>query len=221
MKNQDTNLFNTVSAPAVGITGAFALTAFGAGSAEALVAVDPIDTMEFTELGETVDNSDFTFDLNGDGQSDFKISDFGPTGYIKGYKNDQTDGRIFREKIGPKDVIQEFAEGDSVTGMSGKTGPFAKTHIDFQKGFPLPNVGDTTYIGLALTDLGTNETNYGWLEITRGSLILGTLGYQTVAGTAAPIPAASAPIPVPASLALLATGAAGLGFVGRRRRKAA
>lgn len=75
--------------------------------------------------------------------------------------------------------------------------------------------GESAFIGLSLTDGGS--VNYGWAEVERGSLTILRTGYQTTAGAAAPT-GPVAPVPLPASLPLLALGAAGL--MGMRRRAA-
>ena len=136
---------------------------------------------------------------------------------------------------------QEFFEGDQV-GASDK--PFffsAPLYIEGNLQSPLGFVGDSMYVGLSLTkfidegpiqtastvigDLEREEPRsegdvfFGWAEIERGSLRLLRTGFQTVAGMAAPIPEPN-PIPVPPALALLASGAAGLAAL-RRRKKAA
>lgn len=111
---------------------------------------------------------------------------------------------------------------------------------------PFSTEGDRGYIGLSLTfgeeDLWLNDgilqlsseevdqeirviddmpmrpvTHYGWIEVVRGSVTAIRTGFQTVANVAAPIPAVA--VSEPATLPLIALGAAGL--VALRRRKQA
>lgn len=60
---------------------------------------------------------------------------------------------------------------------------------------------------------------YGFIELSRGSVIGGTFGVNTTIGAAVALPPVSA-VPLPASVLLLGAGVAGLGFAGRRRKKA-
>lgn len=76
--------------------------------------------------------------------------------------------------------------------------------------------GSTGHIGLSLFNTETEETNFGFLEITRGSLTLGELGFQQTPDAGAAFGAAT--VPVPAPLALLGFAMAGL--FGLRRFKA-
>jgi hypothetical protein len=60
--------------------------------------------------------------------------------------------------------------------------------------------------------------NYGWIELTRGSVILVRSGFQQIANAPAPIDGRDIQISEPATLPLMALGAAGLYAL--RRRKA-
>lgn len=115
---------------------------------------------------------------------------------------------------------------------------------------PFSNEGDRGFIGLSLTfgeddlwladnianvrvveegDLLVHQgdtyetigpvTHYGWIEVVRGSVTAIRTGFQQVAGQSAPIPALVA-VSEPATLPLIALGAAGLVAL-RRRKKAA
>ncbi len=78
------------------------------------------------------------------------------------------------------------------------------------------SVGNHGYIGYSVTTTtGVDEpptTRYGWLEITRGSIILGTSGFQTTAGAGAQISA------VPESTSIATFMAAMVGMLAWRRR---
>ena len=74
---------------------------------------------------------------------------------------------------------------------------------------PFSEIGDTGFLGFASFDPETEDTNFGFLEITRGSLALGQLGFQQTANLGATV-ATTAAVPLPAPLALLGFAIAGL-----------
>lgn len=85
---------------------------------------------------------------------------------------------------------------------------------------PFSETGDNAFVGLSLFSPSSEETrsfvNFGFLEITRGSLTVGQQGFQEQPFEGAQIGAAT--VPVPAPLALLGFAIAGL--FGLRRFKA-
>lgn len=107
-------------------------------------------------------------------------------------------------------VFKDFRENDAPTGFeavlysdeNGDEGPFSE-------------IGSTGFIGLHLMD-EFEASFFGFLEITRGSITVGQLGFQTDPNTGALIPGAV--VPVPPSLAFMAVGALGLAVAGWRRR---
>ena len=102
---------------------------------------------------------------------------------------------------------------------------------------PLGEVGDSAYFGFRIVlgpprGEGGGEgsvaprsleaveppiVRFGWLELSRGSVIVGEVGLQSVPGAGAPVPGVSE-IPLPASGLVLLGGLAGLGALRARRR---
>jgi hypothetical protein len=79
------------------------------------------------------------------------------------------------------------------------------------------SIGAHGFVGLRL-ETGMGQYNYGWLELTRGSLTVGRMGYETDPNTAAQIPET---VPEPSTLLLLVSGAAGIAAMRRRQRAVA
>jgi hypothetical protein len=129
------------------------------------------------------------------------------------------DGGTILPLIGVYDVYSAALAGRRFDGIFVSGFGFGATAgSPYLSGSHLGNwntIGAHGYVAFAL-DVGEVDPQYAWLEVTRGSAILGRGGYQTTLGAAAPVTAA----PAPASPALLATGAAGLLGMRRRRRSA-
>lgn len=120
------------------------------------------------------------------------------------------------DTIGPGALTSDVVEADSgvfhFSTPPGKEGPGESFG-------PFAEIGSTGFIGLSLFNPDTDETNFGFLEVTRGSLLLGTLGFQTAPDQGAQIGEASGDmgaVPLPAPLALLGFGLIAL-FSLRRR----
>jgi hypothetical protein len=106
-----------------------------------------------------------------------------------------TEGFGFPQ-VATNDGIEAISEGISI-------GPFA-------------NFGATGLIGLSINSGQELDPFFGWLEITRGSITVGTGAVSTTPG--APVGAGISAVPLPPGLALLG-GAFGLmGFAARRRK---
>ena len=206
----------------------FALT-LAAGSAQAL-PMSLEDTLSISNINMTtsLDGDPILFDLNNDGEDDFEVSvfstEFGEAAEINGLVNENNlSAEIF---IDEEDPFSQFAtifqEGDHISLASGDSTMFATLYTDIFEGVsegPFSAPGSTGFIGLFVVDQFENF-NFGFAEITRGSITVGQVGVQTVPGSPAPVSVNA--VPVPAALPLL-LGAFGLfGFMGmRRKRKAA
>ena len=204
------------------VVGSVALgaTAFMAQDANAIVVE--------SEVGVTVqDGSSYLIDVNNDGFVDLEIDLVGPRGKVKGPVNTTELGGTKLGIARTGKYADIYQPGDSVDA----TGSFQLRADLYDSTSTLGNwasIGDTGYLGLIFVeaifneDAPTETTEYfGWLELTRGSISIGTLGLQNVPGAAAPIPNnAPNPVPVPPGIALMATGALGLAAI-RRRKKAA
>ena len=99
---------------------------------------------------------------------------------------------------------------------------FIETEDGFGPGFvdeesfgPFSEDGQNGFVGLSIFTEATEEENFGFLEITRGSVTIGEQGFQNASGQGAQIAAAAA-VPIPAPLAFLTVAL--LGLFGLRRR---
>jgi uncharacterized protein with PIN domain len=173
----------------------------------------------------TGDLGSFSFDLNDDGVDDFEVSvvQIGSKsrGTVSSVKTKSEFGRgwVYPAFFNVGDVVdgtQKFGFANFVYEGTDETTFFG------------PEEGETTYLGLVLetySDVvdGGIVSNYGWVELTRGSLTASRIGFQTNAGVGATITAPATgptPVPLPATLPLLAAGFGGLAVM-RRRKKAA
>lgn len=101
----------------------------------------------------------------------------------------------------------------------------------------LPFVGDSAFFGFQIeigtgafssidgllfdNFVGDTQIFFGFLQISHGSIVIGTAGYSTVPNQAAVIPGGTTapnPVPLPAGAVLLLGGLAGLGAMRQRRR---
>lgn len=187
--------------------------------AVALSAVIPLTansahaTMIFTEINQTASLSGqgiIEIDLNRDMVTDFILSvDPSGVGSIRAGGASEIGFPALVSVSTQSPFAIQLDEGDAVDSKlfdgSVATGSGIATLYDATGGL-WSTTGDTGYVALQVS--GAEGTNFGFLEITRGSLIAGTLGYQTD-------PGAAAVIPEPSSLVLLGLG--GL-LISRRRR---
>lgn len=133
--------------------------------------------------------------------------------------------------------VRLFHEGETVGGQQEKIS-FSSSALLYSEGFfmvnfatgpdgieaisegfgigPFGQMGTRGFIGLALFAEEQNGPLFGWLEITRGSITVGTGALSTTPGAA--VSAGVTAVPLPSGLALFA-GAFGLmGFAARRRK---
>ena len=120
--------------------------------------------------------------------------------------------------------LTRLVAGDVVDAAAFSAGSGFPSGIAYDN---LPNdgwasVGATGFAGFRIFD-GDGGYNYGYVELTRGSLTVGSTGYQTILNTGITIPGAPGgnAVPEPSSLALVAAGAAGMVALRRRRIAAA
>ena len=148
-------------------------------------------------------------DLNGDATIDFRLQ----TGLLD-IDNIQLQDRT-KLKLGSVSVVDFTGPYTSMLGVGNTvdaswfdgTNGFSSSFgdlVDNDGNGPWSAIGAHGFLGLSL-DVG-GQTHYGWLEVTRGSVIVGKMGYQTTANAGATI---------------LASGFAGLMALRCRRRKVA
>ena len=227
-----------------GLTGAVAL-AGGNQTYGAVVAANPPSNpaLVITDEGSTttVSSVSDTFDVDGDGVSDFVFQlSVEPTGYtgllkpqvashvygqdgaVVGYTNTFTNGTIayvskltLGSTVGPSSTFVQ--EPGYYTNIGIKYG--SHSYGKFTSG--------TGYIGFEFT-AGDGNLHYGYVEFSttlaastnaaaRGTLTYLGAYYQTTPNTAITISAL--PVPEPSSLAALAFGAAGVAGAAAYRRK--
>jgi hypothetical protein len=110
--------------------------------------------------------------------------------------------------------LVRLSEGDVVSESSGTWSSIGGYAYTGESG-AWASTGAHGYVGLRF-EFG-NFSNYGWLELTRGSLTLGRFGFETDDSVGAAI----TPVPEPSTLMLMASGAAGLLALRRRRQQKA
>ncbi|MBF7074894.1 hypothetical protein ISG33_15940 [Glaciecola sp. MH2013] len=110
------------------------------------------------------------------------------------------------------DVIGEstFSEGGSLT--EGVLYSVDEWDEFGSFGEVIPNVGDSAFLGFMLTvettlfeeESRTTENFFGFLQVTHGSINVGTVGIQTIAGASATVQLVEASAPAAVSIILLA-----------------
>jgi hypothetical protein len=110
-------------------------------------------------------------------------------------------------------VDTSWFDGDQCDGSQGVSSPITGLY-DSTDGGAWGTIGTQGYLGFVYFSSGSNQ--YGWLDITRGSLTNGQLGFQSTVGATAQI--ATTPLSAPGTMALIASGALGLPGLRRRNR---
>lgn len=161
------------------------------------------------DLNTTLSGEEFAFDLDQDGVNDFLIIDSGDQSTIVGLGQDTAS--VFVGESNPMPLV--FSAGSVVDGKIGFPS-LESVGLYGPGGGAFSSIGSNGFIGLSLTSKDEpREVNFGFVEITRGSTILGQVGYQTTPGAGASIP-----VPEPAAAAVLLAGLTGL--LTRRRNLA-
>ena len=215
--------------------------------AAALFAADrPAQAAVVTrDVGVTLDASDietFDLDLNLDGTNDFTFTAaFVPDPFFNvGFDTiDVERGNSFVID-GPTfdgfPTVSRLEQGETVLTVSDEN-LFSQSNDQGNLAFLLGSdlsgnfEGQTGFVGLRV-NLGTSQMPsflFGFAEVTVAALnssdgpldlTIGRVGFNNVAGAAAPIPTVASAVPEPASLLLFGLTGAGL-FAGRRRMRAA
>jgi hypothetical protein len=192
-----------------GLAGAVALGAGLAASGDAHAA------LLITDINQTaIDGSSVDLDVNGDLLTDFEVVvstlkglKGAPFGLLKARPGWElsVDGFQFLTLFGPGASIaaSSFAVGGGTFGYAYENGSDGAWGA----------VGAQGYAGFRL-DNGGGSFNYGWIELTRGSLTVGQVGFETVANMAA-----LTPVPEPSTLALIVPGVLVVLAAGKRRRR--
>mgnify|MGYP000161817912 CR=1 FL=1 len=186
------------------------LLAIGAGiSAPGVVQAELI----VTDINHTVDETSFAFNIGDDFMSQIVVGHHESASSEFGYLFNKY-GRIDFSADGK--FVDMFSAGDTVdaTSFNGTNsgGEFFRDETNADYGF-WDNLGAHGYVGFKFDDGTGNGDRFGWLEITRGSVIIGSMGLQSDYGVGAAIPNE---VPEPGTMLLLASGA--LGLMGMRRR---
>lgn len=130
---------------------------------------------------------------------------------------------VFKQKIKGSSYVKTFDEGDFIGPKSGPS--FDPVFFYIGDTGPFADEGTTDFIGLFVETFDLEEFNryYGWAEVTRGSLTIERAFFEDTRNTPIQIPFSDPidpiDVPEPATLPLIALGAAGL--IAMRRRKAA
>ncbi|SFR17396.1 VPLPA-CTERM sorting domain-containing protein [Poseidonocella sedimentorum] len=229
------------------VAAVFALL-IGQAASAATVVVDTNPNINTGYSGTTITNGVQHIDVLANGQSDLRFvagSYFGGISFaLVSGGSYATDGKLyqtsiarFRDAVSLEYFLTGFSVGDLVGEPGATFGSSGKLYDDTflsEKG-PLKAPGSTAYIGFriqASSTYGTDdglyfigapeETYYGYIELTRGSVILGDIGLSGISGASVLIPASSSggtsTVPLPAGMPLLLAGLGGFAALRRKAR---
>lgn len=182
-------------------------------------------TEETPFAAAAIEISEFILPTLGDGQQATEVALITAASEDAGivFAPTKSDGTPFAATFMEGDIIGEFGREPTTSQALLYYDTVELGNDDaIERSFgPFDETGDNAFIGLSLSGLNEQEdadfvTNFGFLEITRGSITVGQQGFQTQPFEGAQIGAATVPLPAP--LAFLAVAI--LGLFGMRRFKA-
>ena len=159
-------------------------------------------------INQTLSGSELAIDLDQDGNNDFTIIDDG-AGSSQIVPINQADLGVL---LTPEGTPVQFSLGDTIDSDSGIRSHGVIYIFGGQNPSAFEEPGSTGFIGLSLKDNETETPFLGWAQISRGSTIVGAVGFQTTPGASVIVS-----IPEPTSLAVLAIGMFGALIPQRRR----
>lgn len=157
---------------------------------------------------------------------------YGTVHQIGGFARDSVTGDALMYSAG--DVVEQVTgvtfsstplDVAAALPTSGDTGIFGFV-IDFLSYAYIGDVNDFDYFEGFCIELSGNdarceqtiqETYYGWVQLTRGSIIPGTLAYNPTSGAGATVFGSTPAVPLPAAGWLMVAGLGGLGALRRRK----
>jgi hypothetical protein len=187
-----------------------------------------------------------SIDVNNDGFYDAKFyidsgEAFGPfqayeNGLVRGIdvnEFDDNEALIARTSLtfsSDGESFNQFALGDTIGAENFSDTTLSSGMLyngdEFNTSLWLQNIGDTGFLGFQLTaydfSYSAEEVFYGFIEVTRGSLSINAVGFQSVAGASLQItnvlsnPSQDVEASAPATLGILIMSFLGLALIRRR-----
>lgn len=189
------------------------LLLLSANKASAALIITDVD--EYTDIGQLF------IDVNNNGTDDM---------FFNVYKDSEEDSAVVQSTSSPEFSenfsgnrlnfamstsfdANRFAVGDVVGSNWGTWYEYAQIYIDYyndltdtiDKEGEWQNIGDIGFLGFSFEE--DDGIHYGWMELTRGSVSISRIAYQTVAGVGASIMGSpSTHVPEPTTQMLLFSG---------------